>query len=613
MSYRNFFDLLPRKDSEVMLRDIYSCLVAELPVQYQSIFLVWDVVRDASAISGYDETRHFAEWRVYFVVRAIKALCEKNADIPRADLPLTRRQAALKKFIISERICAITNRRFRAPHSDETFVGAAPMLYRMQRKISEVLGDAPSVDKLKMRFGPGANSNVRRKTSARYKLNAHPSCSREAESLFSTIQNNYPHWLQGLEPEVQMGELTTVPKNAETDRCIIIEPILNTALQLPVGQYMKRRLSLFGIDLLDQNRNRNLAKEASISGRYVTLDLSSASDLIASRVVAELLPAPWVELLTQLRTGRVTVREVPGGWLELEKFSSMGNGFTFELETLIFFSACCAVYEEAGLPVHDLSVYGDDIIVRTEVAQRLIDLLTYLGFRINTEKSCLSGPFRESCGGDYLNGINVRPFYVKDRMTYARLVALINHYLNGVDCQIGYGLLSRLIGYLPKRHRLFGPVGFGSGHINVPNLRLPPFKRDKGLSGYAFKTYTQTPRSSKEPLSRGDRLYPLYSQYMREPENLDVALWNNLLQMADPGILKVWNFRDAVKAHEILADNIGRSDDPYVVRGAWKARAVRIYCLSYEYGYAVFDPSIKAIRRKRKREQYLQRCRTKVH
>jgi len=93
----------------------------------------------------------------------------------------------------------------------------------------------------------------------------------------------------------------------------------------------------------------------------------------------------------------------------------MGNGYTFELETLIFFAIVkytemCFIDGDDGKTL----VYGDDIICNTEIVKPVISILNFFGFTINSEKSFWDGPFRESCGGDYFNGQAVRPYFMKE-------------------------------------------------------------------------------------------------------------------------------------------------------------------------------------------------------
>jgi hypothetical protein len=94
-------------------------------------------------------------------------------------------------------------------------------------------------------------------------------------------------------------------------------------------------------------------------------------------------------------------------WSSNQKFSSMGNGFTFELESLIFWALSKSVSDF-------VSVYGDDIIVDSTCRDRFVDLFRFCGFTTNESKSFWSGPFRESCGKHYFQGTDVTPIYQKD-------------------------------------------------------------------------------------------------------------------------------------------------------------------------------------------------------
>jgi hypothetical protein len=159
-----------------------------------------------------------------------------------------------------------------------------------------------------------------------------------------------------------------------------------------------------------------MAQTASVSGSHATIDLSNASDTVCRVLVELLLPDDWHTLLSQLRSP--FTRFSPDGkkknrrWYLLEKFSSMGNGFTFELETLIFCSLAHAVGCKIGL---DSFVYGDDIIVPEDRAADVLAVLRYVGFTPNQAKTFTGASnFRESCGGDFFFGHDVRPFYIKE-------------------------------------------------------------------------------------------------------------------------------------------------------------------------------------------------------
>jgi hypothetical protein len=104
-------------------------------------------------------------------------------------------------------------------------------------------------------------------------------------------------------------------------------------------------------------------------------------------------------------------------------YATMGNATTFPVETLVFWALAHAVrlssdgigYTNSLFPEWEdrkaVSVFGDDCIVPTHLAPAYIEACEVVGFEINEAKSFYSsGPgFRESCGGDFLRGENVRP------------------------------------------------------------------------------------------------------------------------------------------------------------------------------------------------------------
>jgi len=208
---------------------------------------------------------------------------------------------------------------------------------------------------------------------------------------------------------VEGNRFTTVPKDARKVRGIAVEPSLNLYFQLGLGNLIRSRLkSAIGLDLSvgqDVNRKMLLGKP----GRYSTIDLSSASDTVSKSLVKLLLPRRWYNALDSLRSPKT---RVDGKWYYLEKFSSMGNGFTFELETLIFASLVACVYSRHGRQAiygENFAVFGDDIIVDSDLSSEVIAVLRYFGFTPNKRKTFTSGSFRESCGFDIFDGVDVTP------------------------------------------------------------------------------------------------------------------------------------------------------------------------------------------------------------
>lgn len=254
----------------------------------------------------------------------------------------------------------------------------------------------------------------------------------EAENCRSTIA--------GLSDIVEGSSLSTVPKNREISRTICTEPLLNMMFQKGIGAVFERLLNnRYGICYsgerdfpLQPDKNGELARLGSLSGMFATIDLSSASDSISLALVDWLFPK---EVVGWLKATRSPVTTLPSGEVvPLHMVASMGNGFTFPLQTYIFASVVRSVYELLDIRLEyprskrlgNFGVFGDDIVVLTQAAPLVIETLAVLGFRANDEKTFTHGPFRESCGYDYHLGINIRPVYLKKYKTLQDKFSLLN-------------------------------------------------------------------------------------------------------------------------------------------------------------------------------------------
>jgi hypothetical protein len=404
-----------------------------------------------------------------------------------------KKAIALQGFLDAEQKNKETNQKLqdfwgrKIIHSDDQL----KFNFELKAKISKILGKVPDIASLDYRFGPGATSACKGNAiTIADKLSVKPECTLSAMkhvhhiferdlllkgACFQVDNVSGPFSVTSKIKLTNFNSLAFVPKTGKTDRCICIEPHLNTLLQKGVGTYLRDRLKLNGLDLRKQAEiNGEYAKLGSIDGSYATIDLQAASDTISTELVYQLLPNDWFELLDDLRSHYT---QLPTGKLIYnEKFSSMGNGFTFELETLIFW--CIAqVEKELSKTNGEVMTFGDDIIVPTEMATSLIDRLTYFGFSINAEKTFITGPFRESCGKDYFQGRLVRPYFLKKDISNVKDLYSI---ANGVrNLAIRQGLFDfadkrlrscwlSIIRRIPKKFRYFGPQCLGDGVIFAP-------------------------------------------------------------------------------------------------------------------------------------------------
>ena len=457
----------------------------------------------------------------YASMRQIIAFFSKRVDL---DIDVDRKAVAWNKFVEAEQLCRESNELFRKYNRGGFFFlpRVESVLFRAQRKIAYVLGDVPSLSDLKLRFGPGATTQVKkREASARRKLAQRFCCSEEALRFLPELLAEMPVWAdlavdtdQGTVHDVSIhcGVVDFARKNAKTDRTIGKEPMLNSMVQLGLGSVIAERLRPEGIDIRDQSRNQRLAREGSITGELATLDLQSASGTISKCFVESLLPYEWWDMLRSFRTEAVSS---PDGIIRLEQFSSMGNGFTFPLQTLIFYAlahSCCQPEDH-----QKISVYGDDIIVPTYAVPLLIEVLTACGFLVNQGKSYWTGPFRESCGKDYLSGIDVRPCFIKGALSGHTCFVLHNHYVRTGQP----GLAAVVLEFIDESLRLYGPDGYGDGHL-LGECYLQPHGRDRGWGGYTFETYTYKSVRAFYRLG-ADYVFPSYSIYMKDELSNDPA------------------------------------------------------------------------------------------
>lgn len=356
-----------------------------------------------------------------------------------------REEETWRRFYVAEEECRLANLRLKKLNAG--FVNRASVVEQVFRsarcKISYLVGrlDWNYVSD-HFGWGPGASTRIpKRDSDASNKYMGNPHCSYSNFVLAMAAIADVPLWKQSLEtssldpncaeniPLIQTdgNKVVSVPKNYKTDRTIGIEPDMNMYVQKGLGALIRQRLKKRAkIDLNDQSVNQRLACLGSETGSLATVDLSMASDCVGYELVRYMMPPEWFNALEQCRT---TMGRLPSGKiLFYQKFSSMGNGFTFELESLIFYALTWACCNHLGLKEASISVYGDDIICPTEAVPLLFEVLEYAGFKPNQEKSFWSGPFRESCGKHYFQGKDVTPFYIRKPLDhYAEILLLHNN------------------------------------------------------------------------------------------------------------------------------------------------------------------------------------------
>ncbi len=274
-----------------------------------------------------------------------------------------------------------------------------------------------------------------------------------------------------LEPRDEIPvKVIMVPKTLKTPRIIAEEPTHMQYMQQAIHELIQEEMRKDDISLNlacydSQLPNQELARKGSIDGSLATLDLSEASDRVSNEHVRLLLSnfGTLFRSVDSCRSRKARVLHKDLGFdetIRLTKFASMGSALCFPIETLVFTTfVFIGIQRSLGRPLSKrdiksffgrVRVYGDDIIVPVEFAESVVETLHTHGYKVNTSKSFWTGKFRESCGKDYYNGVDVSivkvrsmfPTSTDNGSELASTVALRNHL-----CASGYDLTVK---YLDK-------------------------------------------------------------------------------------------------------------------------------------------------------------------
>lgn len=359
-------------------------------------------------------------------IRAIRQLCLVFKKIERETTDA--RKAAAEAAYIS---CEADLERTEEALTDvqrQAFSRSFAWLY------SDVLNDlTKAIERLEVvpRHGPGSTQD---KLLGNRKYDF-PTWTSRLEPLFpyryfcthtwqESSDYSYSSLPPGQEPPVKV---VFVPKTQKTPRVIAMEPThmqyVQQAIMTTLVPLLERSRIGASQGFTDQAPNRAKAREGSISGAYATIDLSEASDRVLACLIEDAL-APWPTVQEAVMSSRSLRSMLPSGRvITLRKFASMGSALCFPIEVMAFSAIIFAGLREAGgHPVPDIlrlfgsgevRVYGDDIIVPVDSVFYVEEYLESFGLRVNRAKSFSQGKFRESCGGDYYDGVDVTPVRVR--------------------------------------------------------------------------------------------------------------------------------------------------------------------------------------------------------
>lgn len=283
--------------------------------------------------------------------------------------------------------------------------------------------------------------------------------------------------IQSLGTESNPARVCLVPKDSRGPRLISCEPVDFQWIQQGLGSAIVRHveqsyLTRYNVFFTDQRPNQIGALLGSQSeGKYSTLDLNEASDRVHNRLVHLLFPESIKPYLEACRSSSTVLPD--GRVLTLEKFAPMGSCLCFPILALTIWAILTA-----GAPNtytrERILVYGDDVIVPTAYAANAIELLESFGLKVNRDKSCIKGLFRESCGCDAFKGEEVTPVRIRTVWSSSRSPDVYTSwiaYANSFYDRCYYTVYNYIVECLTKQ---FGEIPSDDmfPHRDVPTLRV---------------------------------------------------------------------------------------------------------------------------------------------
>lgn len=365
---------------------------------------------------------------------------------------ITRFQKKLK-LPCSERREAAAVRRFKEVegelHDATRMVEREDILLdQISRMLWGRVFPEPKHDELYCKHGPGATADrvslnernrirqwhIRAELSFPSDLHCYPNYGYAAEAHFGGDLPKEVSLVEGpdyLDVKDEPGvRVVMVPKTQTTPRVIAIEPSHVQYMQQGLMRYVvpileSNPLTRHSIRFSDQTTNQRLAYLASRDRRLATLDMKEASDRVHLHLVQRIFQNSGI--LEYLEDSRSLHANLPDGSnIILNKFASMGSAMCFPVEAMVFYTLILtALHRADGINPsfrsierysRDIDIFGDDIVVPTDSVDCVIQYLESFSLLVNRHKSFWKGNFRESCGGDYYCGTDVKPVYARQLM-----------------------------------------------------------------------------------------------------------------------------------------------------------------------------------------------------
>jgi hypothetical protein len=315
-----------------------------------------------------------------------------------------------------------------------------PCLDSVQRTMDLVAAEIGGFNPSEWRYkhGPGAVADQRRYLN-KFRF---PTWPAKLDAVFPMDEfafANSSFWVDmlqsndgymGLSPHEPPSRLIAVPKTMKGPRLICSEPTSHQWCQQALKDFLVSRVQKsilrHCLSFDSQVKSGRAALQASLTDSHATIDLSSASDRLSCWLVERAFRRT-PSLLRAFHAARTrwivnNIDKHLPRFHKLRKFAAQGSAVTFPVQSIIYSSIAIGVLAFCrGLPINisslnrlarEVRIFGDDIIVPKDVGIQVTECLTYLGFKVNPDKTFLKGNFKESCGVDAFQGHDVTPAYV---------------------------------------------------------------------------------------------------------------------------------------------------------------------------------------------------------
>jgi hypothetical protein len=459
-----------------------------------------------------DEFTSLPPTKSSIIIECVRQIC---LTFKKIKLPCSpqRDYQALEAFIKNERDFNC----FPLPCEDDSYF----------KEVSRVLWDnmlySISADSFIPKHGPGSTADKRLGNQKYIWRTWH----KRLEPFFPIIGFAYPNSILSGDHQLELrglslvgadqecpSKVTLVPKTLKSPRIIALEPACMQYSQQAVLSILVNRIESYWltaghVNFTDQTVNQRKAVMSSFDRRYVTIDLSDASDRVPSGYALQMFSSN-PDLKDAIESCRSTQARLPDGRIvRLRKFASMGSALCFPVEAMYFYTLCVM----ASLRVHNLPVsqrniyicsrgiyvYGDDIVVPKYIADAVLSSLRKYNCKPNASKTFVNGNFRESCGVDAFKGVEITPTYLNEiqpenRQQASNLIswcaAANSFYKRGFfgTAQLLISKVESILGYLPRKTELSSILGRA-----FPSEAVPRRKWNRSLQRLEERCWVASP------------------------------------------------------------------------------------------------------------------------